>query len=635
LFFSQSSIDSLYTVWKDKTQKKSDRGFAYLNYIYELKPEVYPDSILKLSRELYNFSLKNKDTIGTIDVLSLIGYTYFETGNYPKAVDSYNEAITFAKTINDSSGLANLYLKLGIIHHDNGDLIKGIDFYQKSEELYIEIEDEIGLGSIYNEFGSLYLAEGDFDKSLEYYQKSLQMCQDKNDMDDCSAQLSNLGSLFFGKKEYSKAREYYHRSLEISKKLKSRYGIADSYSGIGQTFFEEGENDKALEFLNKSLDIYKSMDNVLGVAINLLNLGYIYIDKKQFRKAIKYCGESLEITKSIGDFDSQLEPSECLYEAYKAIGNPSKALYYLENRQVIFDSLKLAKTSKKLQKIEFQKKQATDSLLQVKKDLKIKLDHQIQITKKDKNRNIVISIGILFLILASGFFARWKLVKKSKRIIEKEKERSDNLLLNILPAEIAEELKIKGKADAKDFDLVSILFTDFKGFTEASENLTAQELIEEINICFKAFDYICEKYNIEKIKTIGDAYMAAGGLPIPSNASVKNTVLAALEMQAFIKNRILEKIDNDEIPFEMRLGVHTGPVVAGIVGVKKFQYDIWGDTVNTASRMESSGEIGKVNISETTYELLKNDPEFEFDYRGKIEAKGKGKIKMYFISKPV
>jgi class 3 adenylate cyclase len=230
-------------------------------------------------------------------------------------------------------------------------------------------------------------------------------------------------------------------------------------------------------------------------------------------------------------------------------------------------------------------------------------------------------------------YSRWRYIKKSKAIIEKEKERSENLLLNILPVEIAEELKETGAAEARDFDQVSILFTDFKGFTKKAEQLSAKELIEEINQCFKTFDHICTKYGVEKIKTIGDAYMAAGGLPVGSENATRNTVLAALEMQSFVSNRILEKKANNQIAFEMRLGIHTGPVVAGIVGIKKFQYDIWGDTVNTAARMESSGEIGKVNISQNTYELLKDDPQFAFEYRGKVEAKGKGEMKMWFVEK--
>ena len=143
------------------------------------------------------------------------------------------------------------------------------------------------------------------------------------------------------------------------------------------------------------------------------------------------------------------------------------------------------------------------------------------------------------------------------------------------------------------------------------------------------------KYGIEKIKTIGDAYMAAGGLPVPSDDSLKNTVLAALEMQAFISKRKLEMDAIGKHSFEMRVGIHTGSVVAGIVGVKKFQYDIWGDAVNTASRMESNGELGKVNISKHSYELIKDDAQFTFEKRGKIQAKGKGEIDMYFVEMSV
>jgi adenylate cyclase len=300
---------------------------------------------------------------------------------------------------------------------------------------------------------------------------------------------------------------------------------------------------------------------------------------------------------------------------------------------VIDDSLNEKETGRKLQQMEFAKQMFADSIASAEKDRLVEEAHHEEVQKKNNTRNWLLGGGALILLLAGGLYSRLRYVRKSKAIVEKEKDRSNNLLLNILPADIAEELKIHGKAEARDFDLVSILFTDFKGFTEASAKLSAADLVNEINTCFEAFDGIMGKYTIEKIKTIGDAYMAAGGLPVPSDNSIKNTILAALEMQEFIEKRKAEMDIAGKPAFQMRVGIHTGPVVAGIVGVKKFQYDIWGDTVNTASRIESNGEVGKVNISQATYDLLKNDPKFAFESRGKIEAKGKGEIEMYFVSR--
>lgn len=203
--------------------------------------------------------------------------------------------------------------------------------------------------------------------------------------------------------------------------------------------------------------------------------------------------------------------------------------------------------------------------------------------------------------------------------------------MHMLPAGIAAELKEKGRVEPRDFDGVSILFTDFKSFTEAGARLSANDLMAEINTCFEVFDRIAHKHGIERIKTIGDAYMAAGGLLDPQRGSPVDVVRAALEMQESMKAHKAEREAAGKPFFEMRVGIHTGPVVAGIVGVKKFQYDIWGDTVNTASRMESSGEVGQVNISEATYALVKDEPGLTFTSRGKVQAKGKGEMEMYFV----
>lgn len=237
------------------------------------------------------------------------------------------------------------------------------------------------------------------------------------------------------------------------------------------------------------------------------------------------------------------------------------------------------------------------------------------------------------LILEQTVTERTEEVVREKKQVEKLYNRSEELLLNILPLETAEELKEKGHVEAELIDEVTVLFTDFKGFTALSEQLGPKELVKDIHECFSEFDRIMQKYGVEKIKTIGDAYMAAGGLPRPNSTHALDVVNAALEMVEFVEQGKISKKLNDLPFFEVRVGVHTGAVVAGIVGIKKFQYDIWGDTVNTASRMESSGEPGKVNISETTYQLIKDS--FKCEYRGKVAAKGKGEIDMYFVKSPV
>lgn len=213
--------------------------------------------------------------------------------------------------------------------------------------------------------------------------------------------------------------------------------------------------------------------------------------------------------------------------------------------------------------------------------------------------------------------------------LKMEKEKTDALLLNILPAKTAAELKEKGAADARLHRDVSVLFTDFQGFTQLSEKLSTTELVATVDECFKAFDAIVEQYGVEKIKTIGDAYMCAAGLPEPDPHHALNAVRVALDMQRFIERFNADRRKTGKPEWPLRVGIHSGPVVSGIVGRKKFVYDIWGDTVNLAARIESAGEAGKINVSATTKSLI--EEVFDLEYRGKIPVKNKGEVEMYFV----
>jgi class 3 adenylate cyclase/Tfp pilus assembly protein PilF len=510
-----------------------------------------------------------------------------------------------------------------------------VDYYTQSLKIKEHIGDQMGVAASLNNIGIIYQDQGDYNKALDYHTQSLKIKEQIGDQMGIAPSLHNIGIIYQRQGDYPKALDYYNRSLKIKEHFGDQKGIALSLNNIGELYLRQGNYSAALDYYMKSLKINEEIQDKRGTAISLNHIGNISNKQGNHLQAIKWCEIALKISKEINVLNGQRDASAYLYEAYKALGNDKKALEYHEKIKQLDESLRSKETNKKLQQMEFAKEMLADSLQQEKEKLKIQLAHEKEVHKKNRTRNIYMLTALFLLLFSVGFYRRIRYVRRAKLLIEKEKNRSDRLLLNILPSEIAQELKDKGRAKAKVFDKVTILFSDFKGFTNISELLSAEELVDEINTCFEPFDAICKKYGIEKIKTIGDAYMAAGGWPVPSGSSVKKTVLAGIEMMEFIMNRKKERQEAGKLYFEMRLGIHTGPVVAGIVGVTKFQYDIWGDTVNTASRLESSGEIGKVNISQSTFELIKDEPDLIFQARGKIKIKGKDDIEMWFVERKV
>ena len=431
---------------------------------------------------------------------------------------------------------------------------------------------------------------------------------------------------------------------------------------LGEALRLKGETVRALECLRTSYDIHhRYPHNYWEESLAALALGklYAHADDAQLRtlriapaqaevQALHYLERVLELGAAHGILKEQEQALHELSLLYERRGDQGTALRYLQRHAVMRDSVLDEDKTKSIAllqvRYETEKKEQEIALLGKDKEVQAK-----EIQKQKLVRNGFIG-GFALVALFAGVF----LVQRNR--IGKEKKRSEELLLNILPEEVAEELKAKGEAEARHIDEVTVLFTDFKGFTAMSEVLSPKALVRDLHECFSAFDAICERYGLEKIKTIGDAYMAAGGLPVPNTTHATDAVGAALAMRDFIAEGKARKIAAGLPYFEVRIGIHTGPVVAGIVGVKKFQYDIWGDTVNTASRMESSGEVGKVNISEATYALLKETmkekdvkdvvdgdnaqhatrqpatgPAFLFTPRGKVQAKGKGEMEMYFV----
>ena len=291
----------------------------------------------------------------------------------------------------------------------------------------------------------------------------------------------------------------------------------------------------------------------------------------------------------------------------------------------------------KLNKIDSLTTEQLKSELSI-RDLELENERKKVTARESDNRKNILLLAVLIFAILAGFMMRSYIRKrrtnttlqnKNEEII-KEKEKSDKLLLNILPKTVADELKEFGKTTSSYHESATVMFTDFKGFTQFSENHSPSDLVAMIDYYFSAFDEIISRYQIEKIKTIGDAYICVSGIPQANHKHIENMVEAAKEIIRFVGESVARK-KSEGLPYlEIRIGIHTGPLVAGVVGSTKFAYDVWGDTVNIAARMEQSGQASAINVSETVYQALKD--KYSFEYRGEIEEKNKGKLKMYFLS---
>ncbi len=634
LMFSQKQgqpmVDSLLKALpnasddKDKVKLLNELSHNYF-YIKTSEGLKYGSQAIALAKKL---DLKEE----LADAYDGLGINFMGKGDYDTAINCYNTSQNIYEQLNDKKMIARELGNEGLVYNAQGDYPKALKYFLDALKFAEDIEDKNEIALLSRYISRVYVSESDFKKAMEYGLKALIIHKTSKDYMGLALDYSTLGIVYMGASKFDSALYYDTASMDIHQKLGDNEETKNVLSALGVLYAKQVNYEKSLDYESQALKMDEDLDDKDAKAINLAQIGEDNLriaedisgktktmdfmmpmgqgENDKMGKAIDYLNQSVALSKEVGDLNNlQLAYSD-LAEAQSTNGNYKDAREYYTQYEIYRDSVYSEKSKMRIANLEMQR-------------TIILKEQQIQTANMQaaKRRNLLIYMigGLAFLMFVLLFVIR-------------ERRRSENLLLNILPAQTAKELKMKGKANANSYTLVTVMFTDFKNFTKLAENLSPEELVGEIHYCYSEFDRILSRHNVEKIKTIGDGYMAAGGLPVVNKTNPSDTIMAALEIQEFMKKEQERRIKENKVFFELRIGINTGPVVAGIVGIKKFAYDIWGDTVNIASRIEFAGEVGQVTISGTTYECVKDS--FNCIYKGKTEAKNKGMIDVYIVEGP-
>jgi len=580
------------------------------------------------------------------------------------------KAIDLATEINFKKGLAYAHKNMGLGYYVKGEFIDVLRHWEMSLAIFEEINDETGISNLLSNLGAVYQTKGDDPTALEYLIRSVKIAEKIQDSLRVGTVYLNIGTVYSNEETtYDDAFESFDKAMSIFSKMAYDEGVGTVAINMAELYLKNGNPQAALPHLNDALEAYSRAGSSLSNTYNdmgkahkglkkyalakeyhlkaieaadlndaksektkaLISLGEVLIEQKAYAEAVGNFKDGLKLTEVTGVYRDKKDAYEGLSKAYSGMKDFENAYNYQQLFTSISDTIRNDSYEESIGNMRFQygleNKEREILLLNVDNELK-----QTQIERSTASKRLLYALAALLLAMAGGIFFRYRFIQKSNASLAKERNKSENILLNILPKETAEELKEQGSIKAKYFKEVTVLFTDFKQFSLVAEEMPAEDLVQSLDYFFKKFDVITEKHNLEKIKTIGDAYMCAGGLPTQNKTHAVNALSAALEILEFVKDT-QNNPPNGIYPFEVRIGINTGPVVAGVVGTKKFQYDIWGNTVNIAARMESNSESGKINVSENTYQHLKN--KHDFTYRGEITAKNQQLLKMYYAEEKI
>lgn len=595
------------------------------------KKSVASEEALAYAQEAYNLANSAQALKLAAQAQDILGQLHSQTGNFALALTPYREALKYWQTLKLPEPEVRTLLSLGNAYWRMGDYDKALTQCLQALALAERLKNNALIANALHQLGIINDLLGNYGTALEHHRRALELREALDDQAGIADSLRNIGIIHYFSGEYEKARENYEQSLSISQAINDNERIAKAYNNLGLTYKELKQYDAALYAFEEALVMHERLSDKYEIANISNNIAALYIKKKKYAKAITYLIHGLQLSTEADSKGLVQENHELFSILYAEQGNYQAALAYYKLATEVKDSLLNEKSQKAI--VDMQTKYETE-----KKELQInslRKDNEIQqlaLNQQALLRNSLVG-GLLFIFtLVFVLYNRYRFEKKANlkleeanNLIRQEKEKSDQLLLNILPSRVANDLKETGKTEPESFENVTIYFSDVVGFTNMSSQLEPKFLIDELNDIFTAFDNIVESHQCERVKTIGDAYLCVCGMPTPDPHHAHNIVRSAVE----IIQHMNERNKHSEVQWRIRIGIHTGKVVGGVVGVKKYIYDVFGDSINTASRMESNSEPMRINISQSTYDLVKGD--FPITPRGALAVKGKGEMNMYFV----
>jgi class 3 adenylate cyclase len=550
------------------------------------------------------------------------------------------KALALAQEIDWKPGSIYANLALGNNYIATGDHARALSCFFDALKTSEELKDQTNMAASLGNIGNVYYRQKDYDKAFEYYEKAYKMFSALGNKEKMATNLGNMGNIYSHYFDTSatdlsaratnraKTLEYYDNAYQAYKALNNKNGMARNLGNAGNIYVRDDDKTQALEHYSEAMSMYEELGNKAATAAFRINIAGIYIgvaedstgkqkinnltraDRKALLdKAIAIVQPAVKLSTESGYLEALLASYHSLSTIYAMEGDYKNAYEKNKAYTEIQDSMYRQNNAEAVGKLEAQYK-----LAQQDKEIQIQ---KLEVAKK-RNTSIFMGVGIALLLLVVVFIAR-------------ERKKSEQLLLNILPGKIAERLKRKEHPIADQFRGASIMFIDMADFTSFAADKDPKELVSMLNDIFTQFDQIAEKHGLEKIKTIGDCYMAVAGLPQPR----ADHAIAAADMALEVKERIKDYKTNDGAPVRFRIGLDCGPVVAGVIGSKKFIYDLWGDAVNTASRMESTGVVGEIhctdNFKRAVSDRASEADTYQFTARGTVEIKGKGKMQTWLL----